>query len=276
MSGLTGVVVCVEYDDLLAITLPKAMRTLSRCYVITSPEDQATIDLCLGIDRVEIVITDAFRKDGAVFNKGRAIQECLDQWIIGEYHGWVLIFDADIVMDADFVNDEYLSGLDKDKLYGCHRRMLTNGIGNIPDNPALWNSLPLANDIEFPGFFQLFHTDAESLKGQPYWYDPTFTHAGGGDAYFQSLFGDSKYRMRIEVLHLGERDRNWYGRVTNRVDGKPLDRQVAMERQTLMTRLRRFQGWMAGFRATVKDRVSVPGVVSKYIWGKSQPPKGDS
>lgn len=273
MARLLGVVVCVDYDDLLAITLPRAMRTLSECYVITSPEDERTQKICSEIPNVHVFETDAFTRDGAIFNKGRAIEECLVAKV-KQHDGWVLIFDADIVIPQACVSDEFLSEKDINTLYGCYRRMLTKGVGDYPDHESLWMQLQRANDVEFAGFFQLFHTRAASLCDKLFWYDPTFTHAGGGDAYFQSLFA-SKQRLEIDVLHIGERDRNWFGRVTNRVDGRSVDKQQAMERQTLMSKLRRFQGWMAGFRPSLKDRVRIPGVISNYVWGKSHPPKSE-
>lgn len=270
MSGLLGIVVCVDYDDLLSVTLPRALRSLSECIVITDPEDEKTKAVCQSQPRVQIYETDAFRRDGAVFNKGRAIEECLSLHVKSRDQ-WVLIFDADIVIPAQSVPVEFLNCADRNTLYGAYRRMLTVGVGDFPDNERLWIRLERAGDIEFPGFFQLFHTTAEPLSAAPFWYDPTFTHAGGGDAYFQSLF-EQKIRLDLDVLHMGERDRNWFGRVTNRIDGLPVDKQVALERQTLMTKLRRFQGWMRGFRPSLKDRIKIPGVISSYIWGKSVPP----
>lgn len=270
MGSIIGIVVCVNYDDILERTLPFAMKVLSQCRVVTSYEDESTQQICERHCSVQPFITNAFTADGAVFNKGRAIHELLYQQIRHMNDQWVLIFDADCAIPESFSVDVDL--LDKNTLYGASRRMLTNFSQDVLNNEQSWGRLPLAGDVEFAGFFQLFNTSAECLKDRDVWYDPTFTHAGGGDAHFQSLF-ISKVRLPVEVLHIGERDRNWFGRVTARIDGKRISKESAVKRNAMMHMLKVFQGWRRGFRSHVSDRIKVPGVISDYIWGKSRPPE---
>ncbi len=42
MIPVKGIVVCVEYDDLLTITLPRNARHLTEIVVVTSPTDLRT------------------------------------------------------------------------------------------------------------------------------------------------------------------------------------------------------------------------------------------
>ena len=76
------------------------------------------------------------------------------------------------------------------------------------------------------------------------WYDVDFTHAGGGDHHFQNHWSWGQKRMLpFNVLHLGPRDNNWFGRHSARLDGDQLPAEVAERRRGDMESLLHTHGW---------------------------------
>ncbi len=178
-------------------------------------------------------VTDLFTRDRAAFNKGAALEQGFDA--LGR-DGWILIWDADTL----FPDSVPFIDLHPAKLYGAKRRILEDPRKWSPDFVA-WKSLPLSTETGWPGFFQLFHGSCQRISKRP-WYDVTYTHAGGGDGYFQSRWQDrDKGYLPIEVLHLGPRDANWFGRVSARADGVEIE--DGTERTEEMERLLSAYGW---------------------------------
>lgn len=251
---MRGIVVCVNYDDLLEITLRRNMRHLEECVVVTSPTDERTKKLAGSIPNVRIYETDAFYRFGAKFNKGLAIEEGFD--FLGR-EGWILIWDADTL----FPEDMDLSSIVPGKLYGARRLIL--------DNPKTWkedmnwDGLPVSNDRSFPGYFQLFHASDPIISQLP-WYDVTFGHAGGGDGYFESRWpSERKIRLPFRVLHLGPRDVNWFGRASPRTDDA--ENVMAAHHMREMERFLIWKGWRRPTRrhedvTKYNEKVEVPGM----------------
>jgi hypothetical protein len=238
--NLRGIVVCVSYDDLASITFARNVRHFAELIVVTAPHDVKTQELCRKFDNVIPFVTDAFYRHSARFNKGLAIElatkeHCRD--------GWNLIHDADIILPADFS----LPPLNIGTLYGARRRILENPL--LYREWLKWQTLPISNDKELAGYFQLFHASDPHIAARP-WYDVTFTHAGGGDAYFQNRWLDADKRwLTQEVLHLGPRDSNWFGRATPRIDGQ--ETPEAAKHRADMEAFLRFKGWNR--KRTVKE-----------------------
>jgi hypothetical protein len=248
LEGLRGITCSVGYGPLLALTLPRNMRHLAECLVVTSPEDDETHEVVSSTPGTRLHVTDAFTRHGARFNKGLSIEECFD--VMGR-HGWILIHDADIL----FPPAMHLDDLNPDRLYGCRRRIL-----EYPDrfNPGLdWRTCPYNMDGNAPiGYFQLFHADAPALAGKRPWYDVSFTHAGGGDAAFMNHWPPShRTVLALDVLHLGPTDRHWFG--------------TSQEARDMMARFVRENGWWRAARKhteesaarapEIVERVQVPG-----------------
>lgn len=243
MIAFKGIVICVNYDDLLQITLPRNMRHMTECVVVTSHEDKRTINLASDVPSVRTFCTDAFYRQGAKFNKGWAMEEGLD--VLGR-DGWILIWDADIILPENMNFGE----LDKETLYGCPRKILKDVKQYVPGmswlnqvptqgterSPVGWES---SYDPGYPGYFHLFHTSANALVNTP-WYDPKYVHAGGCDAAFSRKFR-KKCKLPIEVLHLGPRDTNWMGRVSERIDGDSIPE--AEDRKQELEKMFRTKGW---------------------------------
>lgn len=205
---LRGLVVCVNYDDLLAITLPRNIGFLSECMVVTSPSDTRTQELVR--DRpVRVHVTDAFYRNGAKFNKAAAIEEALDVY---GHEGWLLLWDADTVFPRRFMAPNLEPGF----LYAPLRRVLED-VSEY--SPALrWDHLKHGPDgRDFNGYFQLFHATDPVLAERP-WFTQ-WPHAGGYDHLFQRRWAQHlKIRLPFEVLHLGPTELNWFGRISPRVE----------------------------------------------------------
>ena len=81
-----GVIVCVNYSDMLAHTLAAAKAQFNRLVVVTDTKDDATKNLC-EYHHVECVRTDVFYENGDKFNKGKAINAGLARL---SRKGWVV------------------------------------------------------------------------------------------------------------------------------------------------------------------------------------------
>jgi hypothetical protein len=231
-----GIIVCVDYDDLLEITLVRNARHLTEILVVTAPHDERTKAVVSRVPSVRLFETDAFYRNGAKFNKGAAMEEGFD--VLGR-EGWILILDADILL-PDVLP---IPKLRPDCLYSASRVMLDDPRQWTPDFD--WSRAARTRESTFAGYFQLFHTSDPHLVRRP-WYDTTFNHAGGGDEVFQSHWSRKhKIRLPFDVLHLGPRDTNWFGRASCRADGGPSPENAA-ERLAEMRQYRRTQGWDGG------------------------------
>lgn len=96
--GLTAFTVSVNYSDFLAITLPKNKIHFDDYWIITSLEDEATVNLCKKLD-IKCIQTDIFTYNGAVFNKGGAYNVALS---IYKDNDWICILDSDIYLPDNF------------------------------------------------------------------------------------------------------------------------------------------------------------------------------
>jgi hypothetical protein len=207
---LRGITVCVEYDDILALTLRRNMRHLSECLVVTSREDDRTARVVRGVKGARLFQTDAFTRDGAYFNKGLAIEETFD--VLGR-SGWILVWDADVLLPNVFEPGR----LNRNVLYGAPRFQLPEGVMEIEGDWTRWEVLA---DWPGIGYFQLFHAGAEALQARP-WYPTDSVHAGMSDWYFTTKFALKEW-LPYYVLHIGRREENWFGRATPRLDGVPV------------------------------------------------------
>ena len=217
---IKSIVVCVDYDDFLSITLPQNKKHFSRTLIVTSEKDKATQQLAKE-HGCECLITGAFYCDGANFNKGLAMEEGFDA--LGR-NGWICVWDADIIMPENIE----VSNRQNDCLYGPTRLIL--------EDPATYNDKldwsvlqsPTKPD-QFSGYFQLFNG---SFIPSP-WYNTNSDHAGCCDSDFvhYRFPPEKRKRLPFDVLHLGPEGIpelstrmgwNWCGRVTPRIDGKEI------------------------------------------------------
>lgn len=212
---MRGIVVSVDYDDYLALTLPWNARHMDEVLVITSFEDQATPRIVDSVPNARLLRTDGFYRHGAKFNKGQAIEDGFG--VLG-HKGWILVHDADVLLPRDL----QLPPLEIGKLYSTHRYILEELDNCIEVMLGDWSGLPRRIETQFPGYFQLFHAEDPVLAPKP-WYGIDYRHAGGCDTVFQDKWA-AKNRVRLPspVLHLGPHGTNWYGRISDRIDGAPV------------------------------------------------------
>lgn len=213
MDGLCSVTTCVNYDDILAITLPRNVKHFRKCVVVTSYEDERTAKLVYGIRGAQLFRTDAFTRNGAFFNKGAAIEEAFD--VLGR-SGWILLVDADILLPQVFEPELP----DKNVIYGAHRYQLPEGSLDFGGDWTRWKwTWESPTEPPAVGYFQLFHADATVLQSRP-WY-PTHSVHAALEMGFTDKFSEARW-LPDPVLHIGAPAENWFGRATSRLDGEPV------------------------------------------------------
>lgn len=197
---MKAIITCVNYADILVITLPTILQHFSHVTVVTDLHDIDTWNLAR--DNVSILRTDSFYKNGSVFNKGAAMDEALVN-----ANGWTGILDADIYLPTSLK----LGAISKDSIYTPHRRIIEKP-GLIPIESE-WKQLPRINDREPAGYFQLFNTESKYFGTRP-WYESKWTTAQGCDSVFSARWPRTEWKFlkEFEVLHLGPIRINWEGR----------------------------------------------------------------
>jgi hypothetical protein len=248
---LRAVTVCVDYADILAITLPYNRGRFDEVLIVTSTADTATQKLAWD-NNCRLYVTDSFYADGAKFSKWRALEEALDA--CNYRHEWLCNLDADVLIPKpvqltalddgplvitynDGIQSHYSGGVvPPGVLVSPLRRMWTS----FPHNPLPirstdwltscrmpgeqhWKEFPVhRNTAEWAGYMQIFHAD-DPVLGPPPWHEVDWVHAGGADSLFQRRWAPvNKIRPPFEVLHLGPAGENWFGRSAPLVDGTRL------------------------------------------------------
>lgn len=215
-TKLRAITVCVDYADILALTLPYNKHQFSELLVVTSPGDTGTKALCEAYG-VPCFVTNLFTRDGAKFNKWLALETALDFY---GREGWMCLLDSDVLWPKYAWGQ--LLHVRPGFLYTPRRRMCLTLPKTFEEIPAEkeWKNYPLhRNDNEFAGYSQIFHASDPAL-GSPPWHEVDWSHAGGADSFFQMKWKPHlKIRPNFEVLHLGEAGMNWMGRATPYTDG---------------------------------------------------------
>jgi len=114
---IEAVVVCVNYSDFLAVTMPKNIELVDRLVVVTHYDDKATQNICRKFS-VDCITTDVMHDDGDRFNKGRLINLGLSNL---RHDDWLMHLDADIMLPHRFRHALKMAKLDKRRLYGVDR-----------------------------------------------------------------------------------------------------------------------------------------------------------
>lgn len=260
--------VCVNYADIAAITLPYNRHHFDRVGIVTDLDDNETIKVAIE-HKCDLIRTDLFTQRGATFNKWAALEYGIDA--LGFRNcGWLTIMDADVLWPK--LLPMRMSDLAPGHLYTPLRRMwdnwpMYNGERGWqrgqPLTEAEWNLFPLhRQQQEFAGYTQIFHTSDPALSpcatcgcsldqhkhvrqkiGLQHpnlyteccnfvWHQTDWKHCGGADSFFQMKWPDyKKVRPPFEVLHLGPAGTNWFGRASTLANGTtPAD---AMEKGRL-------------------------------------------
>jgi hypothetical protein len=218
----------VDYADYLAVTLPAWQRMLptATLRVVTSRTDRATRRVAERL-AAEVHQTNAWRADGATFNRAKALDEAIGRPTPGEV---CLSIDADVYPLGTFPSDDAIA---PGVLYGCARYLCRTSAdvaahldGRVPREalPLMDTRLTSASGYGITantlseiartagaclGFFQCFR-----YAGQRFGSYPT---TGGYDTAFAAQFADRRPLQDFYVLHLGpSAGRNWGGRTLPR------------------------------------------------------------
>jgi GR25 family glycosyltransferase involved in LPS biosynthesis len=201
IKKLDVVIVSVDYNDYLSLTLEHNSKIFQNITIVTSETDQKCEEICQKWG-AKCIKTNEMYSDGSKFNKGKAINIGLDSI---ENPDFILILDADIIVK----NRIDLDLLEEDVLYTSDRKILEsiNDYNRwISDN----NCKARIESNRGLGFFQLFQINNPVLnKGEIYPED--FGEANGCDLKFRDFF---KKREKIDnqIIHLGPAYKNWKGR----------------------------------------------------------------
>ena len=185
---LEAIIVCVNYSDLLSITLPRNIEYFDKVIVVTKEDDLDTINLCKNMDKVHVVTTDAFNHNGAKFNKGLAINV---GYKFLEHKEFVMNLDADILLPMNFREDFFKLNPDPEFGYGCRRF----DIPTKEDLDDILNGRKSPNDyilFRGSGYGYLFITHYQSMIFQ------TLYHKSDGVPYphYFSDGAESDWRFR--------------------------------------------------------------------------------
>jgi predicted GH43/DUF377 family glycosyl hydrolase len=201
---LNAIIVSVNYNDFLSITL-ESISNLMNVTVVTSPDDTVCQQLCKRF-RVNCVVTDKMYDEDAKFNKGKAINEGLKSI---NNPDWILLLDADIYLQPNFLDVLKSSKNDINSLIICKRLILDNY-----DDFVKWKNGEDVGQIERAkgyGYFQLFNAKCSSNRS--FFYSEKYTDASESDLEFRDRF-KLKKELDTCVVHLGNTGKNWFGRIT--------------------------------------------------------------
>lgn len=193
---IDAMTVSVNYASYLEKVLPSWLLGCRKILVVTTPQDEATINLCHQYD-LPMHLTEVFYSHGASFAKARAMNEAIirHNWL--EPEGWRLFLDADIELPETWVDTVLDTELRLGDLYGAKR---TSEGDKVIDNYD-----------EVCGYFQLFHSTDVNLRISPV-LDGSWQHAGGYDTEFQNRWRHGrKAFLPLTVTHLGQAFSNWHG-----------------------------------------------------------------
>ena len=201
------IIVSVNYNDYLLVSLSNNIKYFEDITVVTSSDDLMCHKIC---DRfkVKCIITDRMYEDGALFNKGKAINDGIKSISNPE---WILLLDADIVITEkiDLVED-------KNILYTSDRYICDNYnmYKDWKDGKIEIDKIGKYEVNKGLGFFQLFNIDNSNInKELPF--PESSNDAAWSDLQFRDKF-IKRNKIDKYVIHLGSAYRNWKGRKTDR------------------------------------------------------------
>lgn len=209
MTTMNSILVSVDYHDYLEHTLDYNRHHFEEVMVVTTFEDQKTIDLAHKYN-CWAYRTNAFYRDGAAFNKYAGMNEGL-QRLAANKSFWLCVMDADILL-PEKIDWTFLETM---RLYTPLRRMMPGFHNHVPPEHLWWQFPIHPQQKEWAGYCHIFHTQGKIPQ-----YPDNWKHAGGADSEFQARWDTyHKFRPSWTCLHLGENRKNWGGRVTTFLDG---------------------------------------------------------
>lgn len=237
---ITAIVVCVNYDDYLALTLPINVKEVDRILVVTDENDEKTKKLAESLGAT-VFISKRIHENGAVLAKGKAINDAINSL---KNPDWILVMDADVILPRGFlkIKDRVLNPgvLYYTRRFGPefqqHIKKFMEDLDELSPKMLFrkWASREVAkktnrkgNAVEaFPyGYFQLWNVRARALAGR----NPLYVEGSNNAEWDDSNFGMTVYPEdkvvqlpfpEFDVIHLphGAFKGNWFGRKSSRLD----------------------------------------------------------
>ena len=201
------IIVSVNYNDFLSITLKNTTK-FSNVTVVTSPSDVECQELCQKFG-ANCIITEKMYENGAIFNKGKAINEGIKSLTNPE---WILLLDADIYLKSDFLEVLENTDIYQQNLVLCKRLIIEDY-----DSFIRWKSGEEVGTIERSkgfGYFQMFNVG--KFKKNYIIFPENSDDASWSDISFRDRFNKNETELDTIVLHLGKICQNWKGRITER------------------------------------------------------------
>ena len=213
---IDAIVVCIHYDDFLALTLERTLATFERVVVVSAAHDEATRALCTRAG-VRCVLSERAQFRGLAFNLPALIN---DGYRALAPAGWVCKLDPDIhlpenaaaALAASLDDPELLWG---SRRYFCASKARFEAFEQTRDPALLEPPYELGDDVL--GFLQLWNVRASALADRSLPYEeasyapPSHTN----DRLFSALWPASqRRRLPFDVVHLGldAIGKNWKGR----------------------------------------------------------------
>ena len=206
LSKIDVIIVSVNYNDFLPITLENNIKIFDNITVVTSINDEECQKICQKFN-VNCVVTERMYDNGASFNKGKAINEGIKSLL---NPNWILLLDADIIVPETFHESFKNNYTNINSLYVCNRIMFKEYESYLDwkYESGLKGQVSKLNGI---GYFQLFNINSNCL--QRIIYSENSDNAAGSDISFRNRFTE-KVDLEIESIHLGISYQNWNGRKT--------------------------------------------------------------
>ena len=206
LSKIDVIIVSVDYNDFLPITLENNIKIFDSITVVTSINDEECQKICQDFN-VNCVVTERMYENGAKFNKGKAINEGIKSLL---NPNWILLIDADIIVPETFTESFKDNYTNINSLYVCNRVMFKEYQSYLDwkSGSGIKGQVSKLNGI---GYFQLFNINSNCL--QRIVYPENSNNAAGSDISFRNRFTE-KVDLKIESIHLGISYQNWNGRET--------------------------------------------------------------
>lgn len=214
---LTTIIACVAYSDFLRITLTAAKKASDCLCVVTSPQDINTIKLCKQTGTA-CLVTSVWRENGAVFNKGGALNEAIAHVAQLTPIDWLLLLDADTCLPMNARAQLEKQALNPTHLYTVRRRMcLTQQMWQTHVVPGKIDEIEFSaqhSTIAHEGYFQLWNQKTHPIT------IPSSMDAAKYDRKVAYMWHEAQRHVipptDLFVVHLGQKQLNWRGRRTAR------------------------------------------------------------
>jgi hypothetical protein len=200
---LDVIIISVNYNDYLIVTLKHNTKIFENITIVTSPDDFMCQKICEEY-KVNCVVTNSMFENGDKFNKGKALNVGINSL---ESPGFILTLDADII-----VSDEIDTSILNENVLYTSDRWICQSYDKLLQSQQDKTNIGLYTKFEEDkglGFFHLFHY----TKQQSY---PEYSkNAAFDDLLFRDKFTERE-KIENQIIHLGKAYKNWDGRITER------------------------------------------------------------